>query len=83
MATYGIASPKAAEVYFNNSLIGHGAGVRPAVAEPGGTLLDRLDAWFWRKEQEDREAYLARSRDIFDLEQRIKALDRGYPARYY
>ena len=52
-----------------------------ALAKP--TLLDRLDAWFWRQVQNDREAYLARSRDVFDLERRIDALERGAITRYY
>jgi hypothetical protein len=45
--------------------------------------LDRLDAWFWRQEQKDREAYLARSRDVFELERRIELLDREGISRYY
>jgi hypothetical protein len=52
-----------------------------AVTKP--TLLDRLDAWFWRQVQNDREAYLARSRDVFELERRIDALERGTITRYY
>ena len=47
------------------------------------TLLERLDTWFWRQAQKDREAYLARSADVFDLERRIKALERETPVRYY
>ena len=43
----------------------------------GATLLDRLDAWFWRRMQKDREAYLARASDVFDLERRIDAIERG------
>jgi hypothetical protein len=50
---------------------------------PRQTLLDRLDAWFWRRVQKDREAYLAGSRDVFELERRIEALERGAIARYY
>ena len=49
---------------------------------PRLTWLDRVDAWFWRQAQKDREAYLARSRDMFELERRIEALDRGGLARY-
>ena len=44
-------------------------------------LLDRLDAWFWRQQQAAQEAYLAGSQDVFELERRIEALDRG--GRYY
>ena len=45
-------------------------------------LLERLDAWFSRQDQEARERYLAGARDVFDLERRIDAIDRGR-ARYY
>src|SRR4029079_15994076 len=47
------------------------------IATRGPTLLERLDAWFWRQEQKEREAYLARSTDVFDLERRIDAIERG------
>jgi hypothetical protein len=50
---------------------------------PRRTLLDRLDTWLWRQAQNDREAYLARSRDIFELERRMEALERGTITRYY
>ncbi len=52
-------------------------------ATPRLTLLDRLDGWFWRQMQKDREAYLARSSDVFDLERRIDALERGVVTRDY
>ncbi len=55
----------------------------PTASPQRRTLFERVDAWFWRQQQEDREAYLARSRDVFELEQRIKALERGEIARYY
>ena len=51
-------------------------------AAPTGGLLDRLDAWFWRRVQMDREAYLARSSDVFDLERRIDAIERGVVTRH-
>ena len=41
------------------------------------TLLDRLDAWLWRQRQRNNEAYLAQSQDIFELESRMRALERG------
>lgn len=110
MRNYDIASPTAAEMYFNYSILGQlyaliaealGRGRRqdrpqedgranarsalPAAsgATPPQTLLDRLDAWFWRQLQNDREAYLARSGDVFELERRIEALERGAIVRYY
>jgi hypothetical protein len=64
-----------------------GAATRRSISgvavEPREGLLDRLDRWFWRQEQKAREAYLAGSRDVFDLERRIEAMDRGGIARYY
>ena len=39
--------------------------------------LDRFDAWLWREEQRRHEEYLAQSVDIFDLERRQRALERG------
>jgi hypothetical protein len=59
---------------------GHGRPVARAAngaATPHRTLVERLDGWFWRKTQEDREAYLAEASDVFDLEQRIDAIERG------
>ena len=53
----------------------------PAAAREG--LLDRLDRWFWHREQNAREAYLAQSRDVFELERRIEAMERGDISRYY
>ncbi len=46
-------------------------------------MLERLDHWFWVREQRARDAYLAESRDVFELEARIRALERGFPHRYY
>ena len=75
------------------ALAGFGGGrgnTRPG--RPGATaraesqkrgLLDRLDAWFWRQQQNAREDYLAGARDVYDLERRIDALDRGSVTRYY
>lgn len=39
--------------------------------------LDRLDMWFWKREMKSREAFLAQSIDIFDLERRMRCLERG------
>jgi hypothetical protein len=45
--------------------------------------LERLDRWFWAQQQRDIETYLARSKDIHDLEQRMRNLERGHWQRYY
>lgn len=39
--------------------------------------LDRLDTWFWEQELKSREAFLAKSADVVELEQRIRWLERG------
>ena len=57
------------------------AAVRASAAEKR-SFVERLDAWFSRQDQEARERYLAGARDVFDLERRIDAIDRG-SARYY
>jgi hypothetical protein len=46
-------------------------------------LLDRLEHWFWTREQRATEAYLAKSQDVFDLEVRIRDLERNDRYRYY
>jgi hypothetical protein len=111
-------SPKAAELYFKQSIIGQLstvitealagssraaevarraqtgrqvslAAVPTAVATPATpvtprmSLLDRLDAWHFRQAQREREAYLARSKDVFDLERRMRAIERGTTERYF
>jgi hypothetical protein len=38
--------------------------------------LTRLDTWFWKQEMKRREAFLAQSADIFDLERRMRMLER-------
>ena len=38
--------------------------------------MNRLDNWFYRQQVKQREAYLAQSQDIFELEARIRHLER-------
>lgn len=40
-------------------------------------LAETLDDWFYRQQVREREAYLAQAQDIFDLENRLRAYDRG------
>lgn len=54
--------------------------VRPAGTRSAG-IFERIDRWFWRQHMRDREAYLAGAQDIFELEERIRRLERG--SRYY
>lgn len=45
-------------------------------------LLDRLDHWFWREAQREREAYLGGAGDIYEVERRMRKLERS-PASWY
>jgi hypothetical protein len=45
--------------------------------------LNRLDTWFWRQRQSAREAYLAQAKDVFEVERRIRDLERNIGSRYY
>jgi len=55
-----------------------------AVPEPARSagLIDRLDAWFWRQNQRSRESWLAQSHDVFELERRMRDMER-VGGRYY
>ena len=46
-------------------------------------LFERFDRWLWRQQLRAREAYLAQSKDIFELEQRIRSLERADGRRSY
>lgn len=46
------------------------------------SLLERLDHWFWLREQREVEAHLSKATDIYDLEARIRDLERGVMYRY-
>jgi hypothetical protein len=49
---------------------------------PSLGVIDRLDHWFWRQAQRDREAYLSGARDIYELEDRIRRLERSGGGRF-
>lgn len=64
---------------------------RVAVARPAApvvphlSLLDRIDRWFdgWTDDRAELERYLARSQNIADLENRMRAaLDQPPPLRF-
>jgi hypothetical protein len=46
------------------------------------TLMERLDRWLWGQEVREREAYLAQSKDIHELEDRIRHLERSDAGRF-
>ena len=52
-----------------------------SASRPG--FFERLDRWLWQQEMRQREAYLAGAKDIFELEERMRRLDRGEPFPYY
>ena len=67
--TYGILNPAGPE-RESVEVTAH-----PATRSVG--LLDRLDTWFWKQEVASCEAFLAKSADIVDLEQRMRWLEQG------
>ena len=40
-------------------------------------LAERFDRWAWQQQMRDREAWLAQSADVFDLERRLRDIERG------
>jgi hypothetical protein len=70
-----------------NALAPQAASEKPAAPAESGPrggerkrgLLDRLDNWFWTLEQRALEARLAEATDIYDLEQRMREIERGTP----
>lgn len=50
---------------------------------PRLSLMERLDRWLWRQEVRRREAYLADAKDIVELEDRMRRLEREVRTRYY
>jgi hypothetical protein len=75
--TGGLPSAGAPRVRKDN-----GAGAARLPARRRG-VLQRLDHWLWAMQQRDIERYLAQASDVFDLEARITALERGTPHPYY
>ena len=47
------------------------------------SLFERLERWMYRQQQRDRESWLSGSRGIFELEDRIRQLERSVGSRYY
>ena len=60
------------------------AGLRDAPeARESRRWASFLDNWFYRQQAKEREAWLAQSTDVFDLENRIRQLERRPWQRYY
>ena len=48
---------------------------RPQAVKAESKWLSAIGDWFYRQQVSEREAYLATSADIFELERRIRNLD--------
>jgi hypothetical protein len=52
------------------------AAARPVAPKPARkSVLDLISDWFYRQQVAEREAYLAKSTDVFDLERRMRDFD--------
>jgi hypothetical protein len=71
-ATFSEVMPSTADPKIPASL--SRTNVERAYLEP--RWVSALANWFHRQEVKEREAYLAKSADIFDLERRIRYLER-------
>ncbi len=47
------------------------------------SLFERLDRWMYRLQQREHEAWLGTSQNVFELEDRIRNLERSVGSRYY
>jgi hypothetical protein len=54
----------------------------PATPAPPG-LVERFDRWLFRLRQREQEAYLAGAQNIFELEERMRRLERSVGNSYY
>lgn len=48
-----------------------------AYMQRADALSAALDRWLWKQRMRETEAWLAQSKDVFELEARIRALERG------
>jgi hypothetical protein len=54
-----------------------------AYIDRADTLSAALDRWLWKQRMRETEAWLAQSKDVFELEARIRALERGPQSRIF
>ena len=69
-------SAKRASASDGSSANSLGSSLANSVAKTR-SWLSRVDTWFWKQEMKRREAFLAQSADIFDLERRMRMLERS------
>jgi len=55
----------------------NGSGATPRSVNREPKWLSAISDWFHRRQLSEREAYLAASGDIFELERRIRKLDQS------
>ena len=67
------ASPTVVDAPSPRSHVGNGVAPPPSGKF---TLFERFDRWTARMRQRDRERYLAQASDVFELEARIRELER-------
>ena len=71
----GTPAPAAAPATF----VQRGSATTAPTVDSGsalGRLLDRFEAWHWKRAQQRVESYLAQSANVADLESRMRDLDR-------
>lgn len=90
----GGACAMLAEALGGPRAVRHAARTAERVAPPGNhpaspqapspkRWLDHVDAWLWNLRQKDLDSYLAGSADVFEVERRIAAIERGGVIPYY
>ncbi len=78
-----LTNPPALAGFIGASGKNASAAGRGEPAAPSSSFLERLDRWFWRQQLRERESYLSGAQDIFELEDRIRRLERSVGSRYY
>ena len=54
-----------------------------AYIERADSVSEALDRWLWKQRAHETEAWLAQSKDVFELEARIRELERRPPTRIW
>jgi hypothetical protein len=75
-------APASADFYGSASPVPAPTGPALAKVRRRG-LLERIGHWLAAQQRRDIEAYLARSADVYDLEARIRKIDRNGFHPYY
>ena len=54
-----------------------------AYIERADSVSEALDRWLWKQRARETEAWLAQSKDVFELEARMRELERRPPTRIW